>query len=66
MINKLKINLKSVTKIDCPFLYELLSERNPNANISHKKLPTYKQHVKFVMSKPYFKWYIIKNNSKSI
>ena len=66
MINKLKINLKLVKKDDCPFLFELLNERNPNTNISHRKLPTYKQHVKFVLSKPYFRWYIIKNNLKSI
>jgi RimJ/RimL family protein N-acetyltransferase len=53
------IILKKVTKSDCPFLYELLSQRNSRTNISHKKMPDYDEHVKFVLSKPYSKWYII-------
>ena len=53
------IILKEVRKSDCLFLYELLTARKPNVNISHKNLPTYVKHVKFVMSKPYSKWYII-------
>lgn len=53
------IKLKEVIKSDCLFLYELLDERKPWMNISHKKMPTYEEHVKFVMSKPYSKWYII-------
>ena len=53
------IVLKEVQKSDCSFLYELLSERKSYENISHKKNPTYVKHVKFVMSKPYAKWYII-------
>ena len=53
------IVLKEVRKSDCLFLYELLSVRKPNENISHKKNPTYAKHVNFVMSKPYSKWYII-------
>lgn len=58
--------LKEVTKSDCPFLYELLTERDPSVNISHKKMPTYEEHVEFVMSKPYSKWYIINyKNQKS-
>ena len=53
------IVLKETQKSDCLFLYELLSERKSYENISHKKNPTYAKHVKFVMSKPYTKWYII-------
>lgn len=53
------VRLKAVTKSDCQFLYDLLKERDHKANISHKKMPSYKKHVKFVMSKPYSKWYII-------
>ena len=53
------IVLKEVQKSDCPFLYELLSERKLYENISHKKNPTYAKHIKFVMSKPYTKWHII-------
>lgn len=44
---------------DIDFLFELLKERDPRANISHKKMPTYASHVKFIDSKPYKKWYII-------
>ena len=53
------MTLKEVTKSDCPFLYGLLSERDPRVNISHKKMPSYKKHIEFVMSKPYSKWYMI-------
>lgn len=54
------IQLKKITKSDYRFLYVLLSERNPQANISHKKMPTFAEHKKFILSKPYSKWYIIK------
>jgi len=55
----LPISLKSVTSSDFEFLFDLLEQREPRANISHKKMPTYKQHKKFVTSKPYSKWYVI-------
>lgn len=42
------------------FLYELLGERKPWQNISHKKMPSYKKHKAFVKSKPYKSWYVIK------
>ena len=60
------IVLKEVRKSDCSFLYELLSARKPNVNISHNKLPAYVKHVKFVMSKPYSKWYIIYRATEKI
>jgi len=53
-----KLKLKDVKSSDHKFLYELLSKRDSDTNISHKKMPTYKQHVKFVTSKPYSKWYV--------
>ena len=58
--------LKEVQKSDCPFLYELLSERKSYENISHKKNPTYAKHIKFVISKPYAKWYIIYSRMEKI
>ena len=61
-----KINLKSVNETDHEFLYYLLKNRNPNINISHKKIPTFKEHIKFVNSKPYSKWYIIKQNNEKV
>ena len=60
------INLKSVKKSDVVFLYNLLNERDPKTNISHQKMPTLKQHIKFINSKPYFKWYIIYLNSEKV
>ena len=62
----LNIKLKTVTKSDHLFLYELLRERDPRANISHRKMPTYREHVKFVMSKPYSKWYVIELGKQKV
>ena len=61
-----QIKLTAVTKNDALFLYNLLKERKPNVNISHEKMPTYVQHIKFIESKPYSKWYIIKFGNKKI
>jgi len=61
-----QIKLTAVTKNDALFLYDLLKERKPNVNISHGKMPTYVQHIKFIESKPYSKWYIIKFGNKKI
>ena len=64
--NILEIKLKNITKNDFMFLYELLTERDSVANISHRKMPTYKDHVKFVLSKPYSKWYVIQYNNQKV
>lgn len=40
-------------------LYELLLERDPATNISHKRMPSWREHQKFVESKPYRYWYLI-------
>ena len=61
-----KIELKKVRQADYPFLYKLLRERDPKVNISHKKLPTYQQHVKFVESKPYSRWYVVYHRNKKV
>lgn len=60
------IRLKQVSKLDYDFLYNLLKERNPISNISHKKMPSFQSHIKFVSSKPYKKWYVIKMSNNSI
>jgi RimJ/RimL family protein N-acetyltransferase len=41
-------------------LYTLLQEREPRANISHRAMPTWKQHCKFIARRPYTVWYLIK------
>ena len=58
------LDLKQVNENDERFLYELLEERKSITYISHKKMPTYEEHVKFVRSKPYSKWYIINVNGE--
>jgi len=64
--NQSTICLKSVTNSDIEFLFDLLKERDPSTNISHKKMPTYDEHVKFVKSKPYSKWYIIFKSKQKV
>jgi len=61
-----KISLRPIEKSDLRFLYNHLKERDSRANISHKRMPTYTEHVKFVTSKPYSKWYIVMYGSKKI
>jgi RimJ/RimL family protein N-acetyltransferase len=41
-------------------LYTLLQEREPRANISHRVMPNWKQHCKFIARRPYAAWYLIK------
>ena len=60
------IKLKPVTKSDLRFLYQHLKERNPRENISHKRMPSYSEHEKFVLSKPYSRWYIVMYKNKKI
>ena len=61
-----QIILKLVSKSDYRFLYDLLKERDSRVNISHKKMPTYNEHLKFIKSKPYTKWYIVKWGTQKI
>jgi RimJ/RimL family protein N-acetyltransferase len=43
-------------------LHQLLEERDDTANISHKVMPSWDEHVRFVESKPYQAWYFIEDN----
>jgi RimJ/RimL family protein N-acetyltransferase len=60
------INIQLVSEKDHRFLYQLLKERKSTTNISHKKMPTFREHANFVLLKPYSKWYIIFNHNKKI
>ena len=60
------IRLRRVRDDDIPFLFKLLKQRNTRHNISHKKMPTYSQHKKFVSSKPYPHWHIILVGKKKV
>ena len=64
--NELDISIRSVKKSDSNFLYELLKQRDPRANISHKRMPSFKQHESFIQSKPYSKWYIIEYEKQKV
>jgi len=45
------------------FLYELLKERPPEANITHTTMPTIEQHRQFVHRRPYRAWLLIENDA---
>lgn len=42
-------------------LYRLLAERTTDQAISHKEMPMYYVHVKFVRSEPYKAWYVLQD-----
>jgi len=42
-------------------LYVLLAQRPAAANISHSHLPSWEEHQRFVRSRPYREWFIVKN-----
>ena len=65
-LKQINITLRAVNTSDFRFLFNLLKQRDDRANISHKKMPTYSDHVKFVKSKPYTKWYIIQKSKIKI
>jgi len=65
------ISLREVRTGDIQMLYDLLADRPDYANISHKQMPTFQQHIDFVkghllLSKHYLKWYVINENQGAI
>lgn len=46
-------------------LHQLLEEREPTANISHKAMPSWDEHVRFVESRPYQAWYFIMDGEET-
>jgi RimJ/RimL family protein N-acetyltransferase len=40
-------------------LYRLLEEREPHQNISHKAMPTWEEHLRFIAGRPYPEWFLI-------
>ena len=62
----ISIKLIEIAPKHYKFLYDLLTERKPFENISHKKLPSYNNHVKFIKSTPYSKWLLIEYRDKMI
>lgn len=56
------VKIRPVTPDDYPFLYELLKQKRPEQNISHKKMPTWEHHVAFNEARPYLEDYIIEDD----
>lgn len=53
------MKLTPVTDRDAQFLYDLLKERPAKANISHRTMPSMREHQAFIDSEPYTAWYVI-------
>jgi RimJ/RimL family protein N-acetyltransferase len=53
--------LRSATSDDLKYLYDIMQQRmaEPQCNISHRKMPTWDEHVRFYMCRPYHAWYIV-------
>lgn len=49
-----------------PILYRLLDERSIEESISHKAMPSWEDHVRFVESKPYQAWYLIVDDKQTV
>jgi len=62
----MKLSLKPVTNKDYQFLYDMLKRRKPEENISHKRMPSYEEHMIFCESKPYKEWNVIYDGIKKI
>lgn len=56
------MKIHAVTDEDSEFLYALLKERPPYANISHRRMPTVAEHNAFMASSPYEAWYVIEDD----
>jgi RimJ/RimL family protein N-acetyltransferase len=37
-------------------LYDLLGERDASINISHRQMPSFGDHVRFIEGRPYYDW----------
>ena len=47
-------------------LYRLLQEREHHQCISHKTLPPFDEHWKFIVSRPYLAWYLVEQRGTII
>lgn len=56
------MEFRDVTEQDAPILYKLLQQRSDYVNISHRSMPSYANHIRFIRNNPYKEWKIIFNN----
>jgi RimJ/RimL family protein N-acetyltransferase len=47
-------------------LWQLLQEREPEVNISHRAMPSWDEHVAFIDGKPYKSWHFIVTNEDTV
>jgi RimJ/RimL family protein N-acetyltransferase len=59
------VNVRHVARA-VDVLWQLLSERPSEANISHAAMPTWKQHMDFVEHHPYRVWYLIRHGAEFV
>jgi len=66
MIQKLIVKLEKISgsQIQIDILYEFLKIRK--YNISNLSIPTYSEHIKFVLKHPYRAWYLIKFDKRYV
>lgn len=64
MNNNIRFNKIVGTSDQIFALYELLKDRTNN--ISHKDMPNFYEHKKFVKNNPYKVWYLVYNENKAI
>jgi RimJ/RimL family protein N-acetyltransferase len=56
------VDVYSDIELSQRLLFELLREREPHQNISHKTVPSWEMHCYFVASRPYGAWYLIQHD----
>jgi RimJ/RimL family protein N-acetyltransferase len=57
------VSVYRLPKLAPRLLYRLLEEREPRVNISHRAMPSWTQHCRFIARRPYSAWYLIKSRS---
>ena len=60
------VSVYRLPKVAPELLYRLLVEREPHINISHRRMPTWKEHLRFIAKRPYSAWYLIKHEQNYI
>lgn len=50
-----------INKSNLKFLYSLLKARK--YSVSHKEIPSFEEHSDFVKNHPYYKWFIVENQT---
>lgn len=60
------IQLRPVSLRDAVYLYRELAARDPSAAISHRTMPPFWKHLRFILSKPYAVWYMIRLHGKRV